>query len=93
MSEEIKSAKAVASAHVDSIKSSNAEFVSVGEAPPSGLQINKPTEAMRAVFENANTACEVLSGCLGRDAGRILLMADEFEKWDSQAGNAHEERR
>ena len=81
---EIKSAKGIAVAHVDSIKTNSSKFSSVKSSLTGGVQSNKPTDAMRQVFSDVNGVCNESGTCLSRDVGRVLLMAEEFEKWDNQ---------
>lgn len=83
---EIKSVTEIAQIHHETIKTANASFATVGDAPASCFQLNSPTDSMRAAFGSTNTICTNLSGYLERDVERILLMAEEFELWDQQAG-------
>lgn len=81
---EIKSAKEIAAAHVEYINSDMSKFASVNISIMESVQNNKPTEAMRLAFHDANSICNTLANCFGRDIERIQLMAEKFETWDSQ---------
>lgn len=81
---EIKSAKEIAAAHVDSIKTISLKLSSVKSSLSGGMQTNKPTDAMRQVILDVNGVFNESGICLSRDVGRVLLMAEEFENWDKR---------
>lgn len=85
MSGEINSAKDIAVRYADSIKTNASQFASVDNTVSNGTQKNKPADAIRSSFSNIDTACKTLGACLERDARKIDLMAEEFEKWDNRA--------
>ena len=85
MSGEINSAKEIAIEYAYNIKQNASQFASVGSTVSGGAQKNKPTDAMRTCFSNASATCKKLGTCLEQDAGKINLMAEEFEKWDNRA--------